>query len=95
MQAVEVRASQNWSASGGAGFGAKTRKGTLSSSLFFGVFVMPLNLYFVTAKSILGYSEDSTRQDGFVFFCGVCSGVGSVRKLDCVRFGPDVFETAS
>ena len=47
---------------------------------------MPLHLYFVTSKSILGYSEDSTRQDGFVFFCGVCSGVGSVRKLDCASF---------
>ena len=40
----------------------------MSSSLFFGVFVLSLNLYFVTFKSILGYSEDSTRQDGFVFF---------------------------
>ena len=45
-QAVEVHASQNWSASGGADFGAKTRKGTLSSSLSFWCFCYAFELVF-------------------------------------------------
>ena len=45
----------------------KRAKAPCLQVFLFGVFVTPLNLYFVTSKSILGYSEDSTRQDGFVF----------------------------
>ena len=50
----------------------KRAKAPCLQVFLFGVFVMPLSMYFVTSKLILGYSEDSTRQDGSVF-CSVCS----------------------
>ena len=45
----------------------KRAKAPCLQVFLFGVFVMPLNMYFVTSKLSLGYSEDSTRQDGSVF----------------------------
>ena len=45
----------------------KRAKAPCLQVFLFGVFVMPLNMYFVTSKSILDYSEDSTRQGGSFF----------------------------
>ena len=60
----------------------KRAKAPCLQVFLFGVFVMPLSMYFVTSKLILGYSEDSTAP----FFAVSATAVGSVGKLDCASF---------